>query len=214
MGLFDFIGRGYKHLQHNIGQSFIGHAAHNIGFAVGYGATKAKHAIQKGLQYSRERGIGSATQATGAALSLSGAALAGTGIGAFAGAGLATAGLGLSGVGTALKAAEIATDPKTTTGQKVGRLAIEGALGVGVLSSAKLGRFAASGIKEAGKQGLKQYARTVAKDGTLTAAQAKNIRTGISTVKRVATGAEEIGKQGKTLARTASVVRDYTRRFN
>ena len=210
MGLFT----GFKNFQHSIGESLIGKVAHNIGFGLGYAVTKAGHLAKKAIDYSREKGIGSATQALGAGLSLSGTALAGTGIGAFAGAGLATAGLGISGVGTALKAVEIATDPKTTTGQKVGRLAIEGALGAGVLSSAKLGRLASAGIKEAGKQGLKQYARTVATQGRLTATQAQNIRTGISTVKKVATGAEEIGKQGKTLARTASVVRDYTRRFN
>lgn len=39
MGLFHFIGTGYKNLQHSIGQSFIGHVAHNIGHAVGYATT-------------------------------------------------------------------------------------------------------------------------------------------------------------------------------
>lgn len=214
MGLFDIIGKGYKHIQHSIGHSFIGHVAHNIGFVVGYGATRAKHLIKKAIDYSRERGIGSATQATGAAIGLSSAALASTGIGAVVAAPLATAGLALTGVGTALKTAEIVTDPKTTTGEKIGKITIEGALGAGVLSSARLGRLAATGIKQAGKEGLKQYARTVAKEGTLTASQAQNIRAGISSVKKAATAAEEIGKQGKTLARTASVVRDYTRRFN
>lgn len=43
MGLFDIIGRSYKNIQHRIGHSFIGHVAHNIGFSVGYGATRAKH---------------------------------------------------------------------------------------------------------------------------------------------------------------------------
>tara|TARA_R100000231_G_scaffold139147_1_gene119413 strand:- start:15 stop:659 length:645 start_codon:yes stop_codon:yes gene_type:complete len=214
MGFFDWIGKGYKNIQHSIGNSIIGHAAHNIGFAIGYGATRGKHLVNKALEFSRERGIGSATQATGAALGLSSAALAGTGIGAVVAAPLATAGLALTGAGTLLKSAEIATDPKTTTGQKIGKLAIEGALGAGVLSSARLGKLAATGIKEVGKQGLKQYARTVAKEGTLTASQAQNIRAGISGVKKVATAAEEIGKQGMTLARTGSVVRDYTRRFN
>jgi hypothetical protein len=189
--MFDFIG-GIKSLSHKIGQG-----------------------VHDALGYSRKRGIGSATQALGAGLQLGGLALAGSGILAPVGAAMGVAGLGLAGVGTALKGAETISDDSLSAGQKIGKVALDTALGVGVLKSAQIGKAVGGAIRNVGLKGLTKYQYAIRPaDGMFSGQHAQNIRNVAQGIKTTAKVAEEVGAHGKTLAKTAVIARDFTRRFN
>ena len=112
MGLFDFIGKGYKNLQHNIGQSFIGHAAHNIGYGVGYGFNKAipvAKSIGQGILKAGGAVLDNAETISGVASGVGTAMLFGapTPVGKSIGVGLLTSAAVLGGVAAIRKGGKV-----------------------------------------------------------------------------------------------------------
>ena len=66
-------------------------------------------------------------------------------------------GLGLAGAGAALKPAETISGNSLAAGQKIGKAALDTALGVGVLKSAQIGKAVGAGIRKVGLTGLTKY---------------------------------------------------------
>ena len=179
MGFFDnFIG-GIK----NVGSSVVG-AVKTVGKKVGQAAGAA-------MDYSRQHEIGSTLQSVGTSLALGGLAIGSTGIGAPVAAGLETLAGGLVAAGTGLRAAEIATDTKSSMAKKLESAATDVALPLLLPGVSKVaGKAGSLAVRKVGKAGIETGLKFAQLPGA-----ARMYRPGtIETVRSVSKGIRNVSK--------------------
>ena len=189
--------------------SFIGgikKATHSVVGAVKTATKSVGHAVQSGLDYSREHSIGSTMQSVGAALALSGLAVGSTGVGAPVAAAMETLAGGLNLAGTGLRAAEVASNQKIGVGEKLTRAATDVALPLLLAGAPMAGKLAGSGIRAGGKAGLTaalQASRPAS--GMIAASRLNTIKSVGKGIGMAARGAESLGRNAQTIGQVADV---------